>query len=607
MRKNIFALSCFLYSLALAVPAWAGGFLSLPINEKAPVITAHFCDPDYIVPQCHRGTDYDTTDNATTVFTSAVGTVKMVVDQYPSGMCKKCGFGNHVRILHDNRYLTIYGHLLRGSLKVKAGQEISAGEQIATADHSGFSTGSHLHFEVRDTSGTAVDPYGANAKYPQCGANPLWATCPPTPYEPPQDVDADNDGFLASQGDCNDKDASINPTAKEVCDTIDNDCDDKVDEPFKPPLIKATAAALGNSCTVGRGACARNGEMVCTADGKATACSVDAGKPVVEICDGLDNNCDDETDENCPCTPLGAQEACGTDEGVCTFGTKTCGSTGWSACSGNVRPNSEICDGLDNNCDGETDETYKEPLLLAAALGKPCTVGKGSCQNTGQMVCTADKKATVCSVDVGNPIAEICGDAADNDCDGETDEKNACPDQPPVTDAPISGIIPGTFSYTGGVFALHVSPLDPEGNLIANNVTVKNFSFSSVAVASYDSPAQTVTTGQAAVDSIEIKETSSPGKGSTLLMLFDSSGSMSSNDPQRQRVEAGKRFVDAIGGDDRAVILDFGVGPSSGLTASRLLQDITGDKNLLKNAIDQVQENGNTPLYDSILDGLGLV
>ena len=573
-------------------------------------MTCDFQCCDYYKACNHRAVDLDTTDNTTKVYASGDGEViKVVFQWYGKDACEqRAGYGNHIIIRHPNGYRTLYAHLKYGTILVSEGNKVSAGQEIATADNTGCSSGSHLHFEVRDSKGNKVNPYGDPPDYKNgCGANPLWATCPPTPYEPPQDVDADNDGFLASQGDCNDQDASINPTAKEVCDTIDNDCDDKVDEPFKPPLIKATAAALGNSCTVGRGACARNGEMVCTADGKATACSVDAGKPVVEICDGLDNNCDDETDENCPCTPLGAQEACGTDEGVCTFGTKTCGSTGWSACSGNVRPNSEICDGLDNNCDGDTDETYKEPSLLAAALGKPCTVGKGSCQNTGQMVCTADKKATVCSVDVGNPIAEICGDAADNDCDGETDEKNECPDQPPVIDAPISGIIPGAFSYTGGVFALHVSPLDPEGNLIANNVTVKNFSFSSVAVASYDAPTQAVTTGQAAVDSIEIKETSSPGKGTTLLMLFDSSGSVGSNDPQRQRVEAGERFVDAIGGDDRAVILDFGVGPSSGLTASRLLQDITGDKDLLKNAIDQVQENGNTPLYDSILDGLGLV
>lgn len=54
------------------------------------------------------------------------------------------------------------------------------------------------------------------------------------------DVDADQDGFTVSGGDCNDSDASINPNATEIFDGIDNNCDGQVDEGFSAPVIQQT-------------------------------------------------------------------------------------------------------------------------------------------------------------------------------------------------------------------------------------------------------------------------------------------------------------------------------------------------------------------------------
>lgn len=67
------------------------------------------------------------------------------------------GYGAHVRIQHDEGYLTIYGHML--DFAVKAGDRVEAGDVIGRSDNTGNSTGPHLHFELRKNS-VAVDPSG---------------------------------------------------------------------------------------------------------------------------------------------------------------------------------------------------------------------------------------------------------------------------------------------------------------------------------------------------------------------------------------------------------------------------------------------------------------
>ncbi len=54
-------------------------------------------------------------------------------------------------------------------------------------------------------------------------------------------------------------------------------------------------------------------------------------------------------------------------------------------------PSAEICDGVDNNCNGETDETFFN-------LGAGCSVGIGICQRTGLFACSTDGLAEVCDV-----------------------------------------------------------------------------------------------------------------------------------------------------------------------------------------------------------------
>src|SRR5205814_9541634 len=72
--------------------------------------------------------------------------------------------------------------------------------------------------------------------------------------------------------------------------------------------------------------------------------------PQPEVCNGLDDNCNGTVDE-------GLTRPCGSSVGVCTPGTQTCtGAPGgvWSTCTG-MTPTTEVCNGLDDDCDGVVD------------------------------------------------------------------------------------------------------------------------------------------------------------------------------------------------------------------------------------------------------------
>jgi len=79
----------------------------------------------------------------------------------------------------------------------------------------------------------------------------------------------------------------------EICDGKDNNCNETIDEGFD----------LGAPCSVGIGACKRDGQMVCSQDKTGTVCNATPGAPSSEICDGLDNNCNGPIDESCSSKP----------------------------------------------------------------------------------------------------------------------------------------------------------------------------------------------------------------------------------------------------------------------------------------------------------------
>ncbi len=129
--------------------------------------------------------------------------------------------------------------------------------------------------------------------------------------------------------------------------------------------------------------------------------------PSAETCDGLDNNCNGSADEGNP----GGGGGCSTGlQGVCSAGTMQC-QNGALSCKQNLMPSVEICDGLDNNCNGQTDEGNP-------GGGAGCNTGLLGVCSAGTITCQGG--ALSCKQNVMSS-SEICGDNLDNNCDGLTD------------------------------------------------------------------------------------------------------------------------------------------------------------------------------------------
>jgi hypothetical protein len=294
--------------------------------------------------------------------------------------------------------------------------------------------------------------------------------------------------YITTPNDCNDTNNTINPLASEVCDGVDNDCDNITDEGCS--CVNETTKTCGIStgeCATGTQTCNNGSWSTCAGeitpvlekcDGLDNNCdgTTDEGcdfdnddhcgcgqsftyasdlssvcpktnttdnfwwtttcdckdsngqiNPTkTEVCDGVDNNCDNIVDEGCLCTN-GASQACGVDTGSCSYGTQLCSAGSWGACLGSISPTTEVCDNQDNDCDGTVDEGVKNTYYKDVdrdTYGAPSDTVSACAKPTNYVTNSTDCNDLNSFVNPGKP--EKCDGTIDDDCDGDVDEGCLC-------------------------------------------------------------------------------------------------------------------------------------------------------------------------------------
>jgi hypothetical protein len=329
-------------------------------------------------------------------------------------------------------------------------------------------------------------------------------------------VDADEDDRGIGVGcrglDCNDSDPSVYAGATETCNGTDDDCDGMTDE-SNPGGGTVCSTGMSGACSSGVTAC-QSGAVVCVAnastmsetcngmdddcdgnvdestggatltqpcyDGAAGTMGVGACvagvqtcvggmfrgcigqvQPTTELCNTIDDDCDSMIDDGNP----GGGLACSTGfGGACDAGALTC-MTGVVRCLPTLMPgtNPEICDTLDNDCDGMLNEGFP-------GLGTACTSGMGACRRGGVVVCNVASRAgpPICDAIAGTPNPTEQCDYVDDNCNGATDEgfRNAAGVYDTITNCGACGVNCNA-EWVGGAASYNVTPTCPVAGGVA--------------------------------------------------------------------------------------------------------------------------------------------
>ena len=243
-------------------------------------------------------------------------------------------------------------------------------------------------------------------------------------------------GYVTDSTDCDDADSAINPGATELCDSVDNDCDGAIDDADSGVTGQSTWYIDGDGDGYGSTfrtwvACVPPSGYV---DNDDDCDDRDAAMnpAITEVCDGVDNDCDGTVDEG---DSADASTWYADDDGD-SYGDATSATVACSIPSGHVADDTdcddsavlinpaatEVCDGVDNDCDGTVDEDDSTDASIWYADADDDSYGDASVTD---IACSAPTGYVADAADCDDDDASIhpsasdaCGDGVDSDCDG---------------------------------------------------------------------------------------------------------------------------------------------------------------------------------------------